>query len=59
MHTMEWYSNWSANFNGDFSGDVHFVTPLGEHVVIPYFAVEAVVAEKVRRDRNHALDGDT
>lgn len=56
MHTIEFYSKWAVNFNGDFSGDVIFVSPLGIEFAVPFHAVEAVVAEKVKRDRITALE---
>lgn len=57
-HTIEFLGGWSVNFNGDFSGDVEFRSPgtPTQVSVIPYRIVQAVVAEKVRRDRISALE---
>src|SRR3954468_13991555 len=56
MHNLPIGRGWSANHNGDFSGDVDFSDHDGKHYVIPFFALEAVVAEKVRRERIAALE---
>lgn len=55
-HSISFYSGWTVNFNGDFSGDVEFVAKDGTRHAIPFHAVEAVVAEKVKRDRIAKLE---
>lgn len=56
MHNISFFSKWAVNFNGDFSGDVHFVSPDGVEHIVPAYAVLAVGAEKIRRDRIAALE---
>jgi hypothetical protein len=55
-HSISFYSNWTVHFNGGFDGDVEFVAPDGTKHAIPFHAVEAVVAEKIKRDRISTLE---
>lgn len=58
MHNIEFFGGWSANFNGDFSGDVELRSPgtPTQVMVVPYGILQAIVAEKVRRDRIAAIE---
>jgi hypothetical protein len=56
MHMME-INGWTVHHNGDFSGHVEIVRPdksLASSV--PFEVLEAVVAEKIRRERIAALE---
>lgn len=57
MHSME-MEGWVAHFNGDFSGNVELRSPgTPTHVTdVPFVVLQAIVAEKVRRERISALE---
>lgn len=58
MHTMEFMGGWVVQHNGDFSGTVELRAPGSPTLVleVPYLVLQAVVAEKVRRDRIAKLE---
>lgn len=56
MHSMTLEDGWLAHFNGDFSGMIEFVRRDGVAVFLPFSIIEAVVAEKLRRDRIAQLE---
>lgn len=56
MHHLPIDLGWSANHNGDFSGDVSINRPDGSSFSVPYFVLEAIVAQKVRSDRINNLE---
>jgi hypothetical protein len=66
MHSMT-FGPYYVHFNGDFSGDViitdHIATEDGskrrELAKLPYWLLEEIVAEKVRRQRIAALESAT
>ena len=50
----------TASFNGDFSGDVTIWLPQGEAAFsVPFSVIEAVVAEKYRRNIISAVEDAT
>jgi hypothetical protein len=51
-HSTISVGDYHAEFQFDFSGEVHIIEPTGRReVYVPMALLEAVVAEKVRRER--------
>lgn len=59
MHSMT-FGEFYISFNGDFSGDVEISARTSEGLIsLPYWLLEEIVAEKVRRERISALEAMT
>lgn len=55
-HTIS-YGDYHAQVDGDFTGEVHIIEPTGRReVYVPMALLEAIVAEKVRRQLVSAIE---